>query len=516
MLLNDYSEKPGAEALQAERARRSIERAAKKSGKSVETECSSLLGFIRQAWPILFPNHPFVFGWHIELICKHLEAVTRGEFLARNLDNRLLINIPPSGMKSLLMCVFWPAWEWGPCGLQSMQYIATSFKEDNVFRDARRMRTLVESTWFQQHWPTELVITGEGHFENRAGGWRKAIPFQSLTGGKCDRLLIDDPHSVDTAESDTDRDKKVRTFRESITTRLNHPVRSFIGVVMQRLHEKDISGAIISLKLPYVHVMLPMRFEPERKCVTPFGEDPRTEEGALLWPEWLTKETVDRDEKTMGSHAVAGQHQQRPAPRGGLMFKRAWFEGRTVKQAPAHCRRVRGWDLAASVKATSPYTCGVKLSYDGVNKHFYVEHVLRERVENPESLIVSTAKIDTINVEVSVPQDPGAAGKIQARSLVGALAGFRAYYSVEGPSKEIRALSFAAQCEAGNVWIVEGEWNEAYLDELVKFPAGSFKDQVDATSRAFSRFVLSKMPGSIQPILVSEPYAYHGDNSHGG
>lgn len=508
---------PGTELerLLSEEARRKIEHQARKSGKSVEKHCATLIGFIRQAWPILFPNQPFVEGWHIGFICDHLEAITRGEFLAMGFDNRVLINIPPSYMKSLIVCVFWPSWEWGPMGLASMQYIATSFRDDFVYRDARRMRTLITSTWYQKHWPIKLIREAEGDFENSAGGRRQAVPFKSLIGGKCDRLLIDDPHSVDQAESDVERDKAVLRFREGATERLNDPVRSAIIVIMQRLHDKDIAGTILALKLRYIHIMLPTRYEPERKCVTPLGEDRRTHDGELLYPERFPKEVVDRDEQVLGAHATASQHQQRPSPRGGLMFKRVWFEGRIINRAPAHCRRVRGWDLAASTKATSPYSCGVKIAYDSVARQFYVEHVVRERVENPESLIVSTARIDTGSVEVSVPQDPGAAGKIQARSLVGALAGFRAYYSTEGPSKEVRALSFAAQCEAGNVWIVEGEWNEAYLDELVKFPSGAFKDQVDGTSRAFSRFVLTSTPGAIVPILVSEPRAYYGDNAYG-
>jgi len=396
-----------------------------------------------------------------------------------------------------------------------MQYIATSFRDDFCYRDARRMRALVKSTWYQQHWPVKLIREGEGDFENSAGGKRQAIPFPSLTGGKCDRLLIDDPHSVDTAESDVERDKAVRRFRESATSRLNDPIKSAIVVIMQRLHEKDISGTIIALKLPYIHVMLPMRFEPERKCITPLGEDPRTQDGELLFPERFPKEVVDRDEKAMGGHATAGQQQQRPSPRGGLMFKRDWFIGRIVKPAEVqkYCRRVRGWDLAASVTEGAAFSVGVKIAYDNVNKCFYIEHVVRERVSNPEALIIQTAIMDGTNVEVNVPQDPGAAGKIQARSLVGALPGYRAMYSPESGDKEQRAMPLAAQCEAGNVYLVEGEWNEAFMDELTKFPSGAFKDQVDAASRAFSRFVISKQPGIVVPILVSQPRTYYGDNN---
>jgi hypothetical protein len=66
----------------------------------------SLREFVRQAWIVVEPSTPFVPGFHIDAIIEHLEAVTRGQI--RN----LLINVPPRHMKSLLVSVFWPAWEW--------------------------------------------------------------------------------------------------------------------------------------------------------------------------------------------------------------------------------------------------------------------------------------------------------------------------------------------------------------------------------------------------------------------
>ena len=70
----------------------------------------SLSFFIQEAWHILEPSQPYTQGKHIELMCEHLEAVSRGEI------TRLLINIPPGCMKSLLTGVFWPMWECVPLG----------------------------------------------------------------------------------------------------------------------------------------------------------------------------------------------------------------------------------------------------------------------------------------------------------------------------------------------------------------------------------------------------------------
>src|SRR5437899_5436846 len=238
--------------------------------------CKSLVEFIKAAWPTLrsttdaeggkIVETSYVHGWHIDMWCAHLEAITLGKFLERDLSNRLLGNVPPGTMKSLTTSVFWQAWEWGRCDMPWVQAINTSFREDNCYRDARRFRTIVMSEWYQRRWgdKVKLKIAAEGHVENTVGGWRKTMPFKSLTGERGDRLIIDDPHSIDTAESDADRGHAELTFRESATTRMNDPARSAIVVIMQRLHEKDISGVILgdkTMSRSYTHVMLPMRFE---------------------------------------------------------------------------------------------------------------------------------------------------------------------------------------------------------------------------------------------------------------
>src|ERR1700746_1134533 len=157
--------------------------------------CKSLAGFVREAWHVLEPNATYVHNWHIDAICQHLEAVTDGRI------NRLLITVPPGSMKSLLVSVFWPAWEWGPKGLRSMRYLATAFNDGPVTRDTRKTRDLILSEWYQSLWPeVQLSRAGETSFGDTSTGTREGVPFGSLTSQRGDRLVIDDPHSVETAE----------------------------------------------------------------------------------------------------------------------------------------------------------------------------------------------------------------------------------------------------------------------------------------------------------------------------
>jgi predicted phage terminase large subunit-like protein len=508
--------------LQAEKQKRATETnlrrlalATEDEKQRVREECKTLYGFIKWAWPILHPVQPFRDGPHIKFIADHLEAITYGKFLELGYDNRLRINVPPRTMKSLMTTVFWPAWEWGPAGLSSMSYIATSYRADFCERDSLRFRQLVEHQAYQALWPITLIRMAARSIENDKHGKRDCVPFASLTGSGADRLMIDDPHSVDTAESDVDRTKTAITFRESAALRVNDARSSAIILIMQRLHSNDVSGIEESLDFGYVRIVLPMEYEGRDRCRSPLGGDWRTKEGDLLFPSHMPRETVERDKIILGGHAVAGQFQQRPSPREGNLFKRYWFEGRILKEAPpldrmlpvspgSSARFVRHWDLAASKSNTSARTSGVKMGKTVDNKYI-VMHCIATREEGNEvrRTLRAIAEADGRLTEVSIPQDPGQAGKVQVADLVGGLAGFVVHHRREDGEKYTRAEPFAAQCEGGNVYLVAGEWVDEFLDELCLFPSGRYKDRVDACSGAFARLPQVPKPSFAMPYIAT-------------
>ena len=482
-------------AIRAEKARRAAEverdRIAR-NAEGIRRRCQTLAGFVREAWHVLEPNAKYQHNWHIDAICEHLEAVTDGRI------NRLLINVPPGSMKSLLVSVLWNAWEWGPKGLRSLRYLTTAFNDGPVKRDTRKTRDLILSEWYQSLWPeVNLTRTAEMSFANSDTGTREGVAFGSLTSQRGDRLIIDDPHSVDTAESETERNNTTRRFREGALNRLNDQEKSAIVVIMQRLHEDDVSGTILKLGMGYTHLMLPLEFEPERACHTSIGfSDPRSVEGDLLDPVRMPRETVEKLKRDTTAYTMAGQYQQRPAPREGGMFKRHWFG--IVEAVPAGVRRVRGWDLAATEKQNAAYTAGVLLAEkDGI---YYIENVIRERggPAEVERIIKNAADNDGIWVKISIPQDPGQAAKTQVLAYAKLLAGFDVRFSVEGKgSKEDRARPVSAQAEIGNVKMVKGDWNSAFLEEAGMFPSGTFKDQIDALSRAFGELLKEPQYGML-------------------
>ncbi|MFC4353038.1 phage terminase large subunit [Fodinicurvata halophila] len=458
----------------------------------------SLSAFIELAWPVLEPGRRYRGNWHIDALCRHLEAVSRGEI------TRLLINVPPGTMKSLTVSVFWPAWEWGPLGRPWLRGVLASYSQRLSIRDNLRCRRLVGSDWYRARWGGGVQLSREqnakARFETRAGGFRLATSVGGLaTGERGDRFVIDDPHNVQQTDSDRVREATLRWFLETVPTRLNDPARSALVVVMQRVHERDVSGLILARAMDYEHLMLPMEFEPDRRCVTRLGPaDPRRRAGELLWPEQFPAREVARLKDTLGSYAAAGQLQQRPAPREGGLFRRDWFA--IAGALPADCTSVRGWDLAATragagAGADPDWTVGVKLSRsaEGI---FYIEDIVRLRGSGleVERAILTCAQQDGPGCLVALPQDPGQAGKAQAAWLVRRLAGYRVKASPESGDKVTRAAPVAAQAEAGNLRLIRGAWNDAFLEEASLFPNGAHKDQIDALSRAFAELTAARPP----------------------
>lgn len=453
-----------------------------------EAASRSLAAFVRLAWPIIEPAQPYVHGRVIDAISEHLEAVTSGEI------KRLLINVPPGTMKSLLTGVFWPAWEWGPKGMPSMRYVCGSHKEPLAIRDGMKMRRLIQSDWYQRLWPITMAgdQNAKTRFENTSTGFRMASAVKSMTGERGDRVVIDDPHNVEGATSDTERETTCREFRETIPTRLNNPDRSAIVVIMQRLHERDVAGMILEDGLGYEHLMLPMEYEPARSCSTSIGfTDWRTEQDELLFPERFTRESVDQLKMVLREYGAAGQLQQRPAPRGGGLIKVDRLE---IGVPNKITRAVRYWDKAGTAGAGA-YTAGVLVGVDA-DSRYWVLDVVRGQWAAPERerMIKQTAEADGKAFPVWIEQEPGSGGKESAESTVRMLAGWNIHADRVTGDKATRAEPLAAQIDAGNVRIKHGEWNRTFIDECATFPSGRYKDQVDAASGAFVKLTSGEGP----------------------
>lgn len=450
---------------------------------------TSLYRFIKWAWPLVDPS-PFVDSLHVFLICKYLEATTRGEI------RKLMINVPPGHQKSLTVSVFWPVWTW--IRNPGRRFMTTSYRGDLALRDSDRARDLIRSPEFQREFGERFRLRKgqdvKSRWANNHGGYRFATSIEGIMGEGGDYVVLDDPHNVEQAESAEVLDETVRKINLALPTRVRSATGAIV-VMMQRLTERDFCGRALASQSGWIHVCLPARFDPEH----PFRMGPqildsgrvlpgdwRTVVGELLWPQLFGEERIKALEEAMGSYGASGQLQQRPVPREGALFKRAWFAGKMIdaSEVPEGVT-VRGWDLAASETKTADWTASVKMRKAG--GRYYVLNVTRQRRE-PLAVKLrmrELAESDGYGVKVNFPQDPGQAGKSQAQDLAANLDGFDARFSTESGDKVTRAEGLSAQAEAGNVYIVRDDWTDSFLEELCGFPGAEFDDRVDAASRAY-------------------------------
>ena len=436
-------------------------------------EACTLAQFVRRAWCIVEPHTPYVHNWHIEALCELLESVSRGD------TQRLIVNVPPGTMKSLLVSVFWPAWEWAE--RPGLRYLAASYGSDLSRRDNLRLRGVIASPWYRDYCGLRLVEdqNTKRRVNTAAGGWRIATSVGGVgTGEHPDRIIIDDPITAANARSLTERQAVLDWFTQTVSTR-GVARDSRTVVVMQRFHEQDLAGHLLNMG-SWRHVCFPMRFEPERSDPC----DVRTEAGELLWPALFPEAAVRQLERDLGPYGTAGQLQQRPAPQGGGLFKREWFE--IVDAAAIDARRCRAWDTA-STEAGGDYTAGVRMAKTTTGLYF-IEHVYRAQksAHGVDVAIRSLASSDGTACLIREEQEPGSSGKavIEARRRV--LAGHDYGGDRATGDKVVRAGPLRSQAEGGNVKLVRGDWNEELLQELESFPYGAHDDQVDAAALAFN------------------------------
>ena len=455
----------------------------------------SLSEFIKQAWHVIEPGQEYIHGWVIDAMAEHLEAVTSGKI------NRLLINVPPGSLKSLLLNVFWPSWEWGAKKMPYMRYISVSHKQDLAVRDNIRMRRLVHSDWYQQRYPHVIIRADQNakiKFENTENGFKEAMSSGSITGSRAQRILIDDPLSVDDATSDTVLAARELWFNEAIPTRMVSPISSAIIVIMQRLHERDTSGIILARDLGYTHLMLPMEFEVDRKCTTSIGfEDPRKEDGELLFPERFPREVVDRDKKVLGRVGVACQFQQIPTPREGALIRVEWLSNRydIIRDGAGKIKldqfreRYQSWDTAFKEGEENDYS--VCTTWGLKDDGFYLLNMFRSKMDYP-TLEQKCLELANLYYPNQILIEDKASGQSLVQSMKR-----RTRLPVKAVKidrdKIARVNAISGYVEAKRVWLPNNEgWVNDFINELTTFPGSAHDDIVDSVTQFLLEIALRR------------------------
>jgi predicted phage terminase large subunit-like protein len=485
-----------------------------------ELATRSLSEFVRQAWSILEPLTPFVPGWHIDAIIEHLEAVTRGQI--RN----LLINVPPRHMKSLLVSVLWPAWEW--ILHPERRWLYSSYAASLSIRDSVKCRTLIESPWYRRFWGDRYSLASDQNtktrFDNDRSGYRIATSVGgAATGEGGDRIICDDPHNVQEAESDAIRRGTTDWYDVVMSTRVNDPRTAAKVVVMQRCHQQDLSGHLLE-QGGWEHLCLPAEHEGSSRSTSIGFVDPRQIPGELLWRERFGTKEIEALKVSLGSYGAAGQLQQRPSPAGGGIFKRHWFrywqprganlppvivrlpdgteQAIVAIEVPAHVDlQFQSWDCSFKDLLTSDYVVGQV--WGRLGAMFFLGDQVRARMDCPATVRAVRELFQKWPGTIAKLIEDKANGSAVIQMLAHEIPGLLPVNPQGG--KIARAAAVSPLIEAGNVYLphpLHAPWVNDFIEECVHFPNGAHDDQVDAMTQALLRCHMA----TEQIVVYQMPY----------
>ena len=480
----------------------------------------SFSAFVKQAWPYVMQVDPLVWGWHMDVMCNHLEEVAFGRI------SKLLINVPPGHAKSVLLCVLWPAWIW--TWWPKCQFLFGSYAHPLAERDSLRCRAVIESEWYRKAysepggWSLRSDQNTKGWFVNTLGGERFATGIGGV-GRRAHIIGIDDPLDAKDRYSKSARERANDWIGTTLSQRFVDASTGRAAMIMQRLHEEDPSAFVLAAP-GWEHLMLPSEYDPMRRAHTytmiggertTFFEDPRTIAGEPLFPLKFPPRVLDAFKlpNALGTHGFATLHQQYPRPEEGGLFKledwRFWRPDANTRERLGYLDTVirpRGCVTADEFPARElnlaeldDALISVDATFKETKKGSFVAiqvwgrkgarrlllYAFRRRMDFTDT-VAQLLRIIQLFPEV---RRKLIEGKANGDAIISTLekqhhiVGLEAV-PVTGGNKEQRAAAMQPYVTGHNVELPEGApWVEDHVQEHAMFPNGTADDQVDCQSQ---------------------------------
>lgn len=441
-----------------------------------------LLSFTIRCMRELQGNDPLDPNWHIELIAAKLSDIVCGR------NRRLIINLPPRSLKSVLCSIVLPAWILGLS--PRAQVICVSYAQPLADKFGRDCRQIMSSSWYQKLFP-ETKLAQHKHasadFETTRGGFRLATSTAGvLTGRGADYIIIDDPLKAEDAYSQVSRDRANDWYARTLVSRLNDKKIGAIVVVAQRLHEEDLSGTLLK-QGGFDHVCLPAIAQEDKMIVISNLGKQKTvhiRRGSALHSSREPLSTLDDLRQSVGETVFASQYLQDPLPAEGKIIKSCWLQYYKKEQLPTRFDAIfQSWDTAS--KLLNQHDFSVCTTWGVSGTHLYLLHVLRDRMDFPTLSCTVIRHADQFDASTVLIED-----KASGMPLLQELSsrGFnRARGVVPDGDKVMRMHGQTVLFENGVVRLPsEAPWLSEYVRELTAFPNAKHDDQVDSTSQALA------------------------------
>lgn len=439
----------------------------------------SFYRFLQEFWEVVIPETP-VYNWHIKYLCDELQYLNSFVMKREPKPYDLIINIPPGSTKSTIVTQMYNAWVWTVDPTQRI--ISSSYAHGLSLSHSIKTRDIITSDKYKLMFPdVELKKDqqGKSDFRNTKGGQR----FTTSTGGTVTgmhshQILVDDPINPQQAASDAERESANNFVTSTLSSRkIDKEVTPTI-LVMQRLHEEDPTGVMISKKGKKIkHISLPAELKEGTK-VMPEEVKQHYIDG-LLDPVRLSRTVLEEAKVDLGSYGYAGQYDQNPAPSEGGIFKKDSFE-------------IIDWDaeyvnLTWNFIADTAYTESEKndpsgyIAYARHRNDYIIRFAQLEYLEFPElcKALPAFANLHGYSRRSLIEIEPKASGKSLAQTLK-RITNMNVKEGVP-PAKDkvARANDSSPVVEARRVKLIRGPWNKEFIEQVSTFPNAAHDEYVD-------------------------------------
>jgi predicted phage terminase large subunit-like protein len=445
--------------------------------------------FVEESFKELYPNVEFLNNWHIDLICYNLEQAAQGKI------KRLIINVPPRSLKSFCVSVAWPAWLLGHN--QYSKIMVASYSQILSVKHSIDCRRLIASPYYQHKFP-KVQLSKEHNQKSKFmtinGGYRFATSVMgTATGEGGDILIVDDPHNAIQASSPQLRTRAVEWFEQTFVSRLNDKKEGVIIIVMQRLHEEDLTGYLLNKANSPWQLLKLAAIEEEQTTYYIGAKEILRKAKEPLHAQREGHDELCQVRQELGEQAFSAQYLQLPITKKGNLIKAEWIK--KYKQAPENYNNIiHSWDMACKPGIKNDYSvCTIWGELDGI---YYLLNVFKERLSYPDLKKEVLSLSHKWQPDIILIED-----KASGTSIIQDLEKEKNLPIIAVKvlnNKQDRFMAITTFFEAGKIIIPEScDWVSSYEREILNFPFVANDDQADSTSQ-FLNYVRQRKANSMR------------------